>query len=388
MIIANYIPSLCIEVILLRMFRAVWHYLRHTDLYLLFLALCCTAYSLVLINSASQSTGSDRYVTIQAAAAGLGVVAFIIVSLVDVERLKRYWRLLLILNLAIQISVAVLGKDVGGNRSWIEIGSTGITIQPGEFGKIFFILTLAAHISFVMTHLNHWRTLLGLLLHVGAVTGAVVVGSQDMGVALSYLFIGVIMIFAAGLSVKWFAGGLVIVLSAVPFVWQILKEYQIDRILVLFDPDINPTVYDHTLQSKIAIGAGQFWGMGYMNGNQTQYSRLAAKRTDFIFAVAGEEFGFLGACLIIILLSLIILRLFYISFRADTIFNSVLAVGLGGMFLFQTFENIFMCLGMFPVIGLTLPLFSYGGSSTLTMYIALGIAAGVRMRAKPSWLTR
>ena len=88
------------------------------------------------------------------------------------------------------------------------------------------------------------------------------------------------------------------------------------------------------------------------------------------------------------LLGLLILRLFYISFRADTIFNSVLAVGLGGMFLFQTFENIFMCLGMFPVIGLTLPLFSYGGSSTLTMYIALGIAAGVRMRAKPSWLTR
>lgn len=373
--------------ILLHPFRAVWYYIRNTDLYLLFLALCCTGYSLVLINSATQSTGSDRYVTIQAAAAGIGVAAFIIISLIDVERLKRYWRLLLILNLAIQLSVLVLGKDVGGNRSWIELGA-GITIQPGEFGKIFFILTLAAHISFVMSHLNHWRTLLGLLIHVGASTGAVLVGSSDMGVALSYLFIGIIMIFAAGLSVKWFLGGLVIILSAVPFVWRILQDYQIDRILVLFDPAINPTVYDHTLQSKIAIGAGQFWGMGYMNGNQTQFSRLPAKRTDFIFSVGAEEFGFVGACLILALLGLLILRLFYISFRADTIFNSVLAVGLGGMFLFQTFENIFMCLGMFPVIGLTLPLFSYGGTSTVTMYTALGIAAGVRMRAKPSWLTR
>ena len=373
--------------ILLHPFRAVWHYIRNTDLHLLFLALCCTGYSLVLINSATQSTGSDRYVTIQAAAAGIGVAAFIIISLIDVERLKRYWRLLLILNLAIQLSVLVLGKDVGGNRSWIELGA-GITIQPGEFGKIFFILTLAAHISFVMSHLNHWRTLLGLLIHVGASTGAVLVGSSDMGVALSYLFIGIIMIFAAGLSVKWFLGGLVIILSAVPFVWRILQDYQIDRILVLFDPAINPTVYDHTLQSKIAIGAGQFWGMGYMNGNQTQFSRLPAKRTDFIFSVGAEEFGFVGACLILALLGLLILRLFYISFRADTIFNSVLAVGLGGMFLFQTFENIFMCLGMFPVIGLTLPLFSYGGTSTVTMYTALGIAAGVRMRAKPSWLTR
>ena len=375
------------EVIRLRPFRAIWHYIRHTDLYLLVLALCCTGYSLVLIRSATASTGSDRYVTIQAAAAGLGVVCFIIASLVDVERLKRYWRLLLILNIAIQLSVIVLGKDVGGNRSWIELGA-GITIQPGEFGKIFFILTLAAHISFVMSHLNHWRTLLGLLLHVGTATAAVLIGSSDMGVALSYLFIGIIMIFAAGLSVKWFLGGLVIILSAVPFVWRILQDYQIDRILVLFDPAINPVVYDHTLQSKIAIGAGQFWGMGYMNGNQTQFSRLPAKRTDFIFSVGAEEFGFIGACLILALLGLLILRLFYISFRADTIFNSVLAVGLGGMFLFQTFENIFMCLGMFPVIGLTLPLFSYGGTSTVTMYTALGIAAGVRMRAKPSWLTR
>ena len=373
--------------IFLRPFRAIWHYIRHTDLYLLVLALCCTGYSLVLIRSATASTGSDRYVTIQAAAAGIGVVCFIIASLVDVERLKRYWRLLLILNIAIQLSVIVLGKDVGGNRSWIELGA-GITIQPGEFGKIFFILTLAAHISFVMSHLNHWRTLLGLLIHVGASTGAVLVGSSDMGVALSYLFIGIIMIFAAGLSVKWFLGGLVIILSAVPFVWRILQDYQIDRILVLFDPAINPVVYDHTLQSKIAIGAGQFWGMGYMNGNQTQFSRLPAKRTDFIFSVGAEEFGFIGACLILALLGLLILRLFYISFRADTIFNSILAVGLGGMFLFQTFENIFMCLGMFPVIGLTLPLFSYGGTSTVTMYTALGIAAGVRMRAKPSWLTR
>ena len=373
--------------IFLRPFRAIWHYIRHTDLYLLVLALCCTGYSLVLIRSATASTGSDRYVTIQAAAAGLGVVCFIIASLVDVERLKRYWRLLLILNIAIQLSVIVLGKDVGGNRSWIELGA-GITIQPGEFGKIFFILTLSAHISFVMSHLNHWRTLLGLLIHVGAATGAVLIGSSDMGVALSYLFIGIIMIFAAGLSVKWFLGGAVIVLSSVPFVWRILQDYQIDRILVLFDPAINPTVYDHTLQSKIAVGAGQFWGMGYMNGNQTQFSRLPAKRTDFIFSVGAEEFGFIGACLILALLGLLILRLFYISFRADTIFNSVLAVGLGGMFLFQTFENIFMCLGMFPVIGLTLPLFSYGGTSTVTMYTALGIAAGVRMRAKPSWLTR
>ena len=188
------------EVIFLRPFRAIWHYIRHTDLYLLVLALCCTGYSLVLIHSASMSTGSDRYVTIQAAAAGIGVIAFIIASLVDVERLKRYWRLLLILNIAVQLSVIVLGKDVGGNRSWIELGA-GITIQPGEFGKIFFILTLAAHISFVMSHLNHWRTLLGLLVHVGAATGAVLIGSSDMGVAISYLFIGIIMIFAAGLSV-------------------------------------------------------------------------------------------------------------------------------------------------------------------------------------------
>ena len=200
------------------------------------------------------------------------------------------------------------------------------------------------------------------------------------------------MIFGAGISYKWILGGVVVALSAVPFIWQMLDENRLARILVLLDPSIDnlyqKDYYYQTAQSKIAIGAGQLSGSGYMKGLQTQYDKVPASHTDFIYTVAGEEFGFIGALLVLVLLALLILRLLYVSYRAGSLFSAVMTTGIAGMFLFQTFENIFMCLGMFPVVGLTLPLFSYGGSSVVTMYAALGVAAGVRMREKPSWLQR
>lgn len=127
-------------------------------------------------------------------------------------------------------------------------------------------------------------------------------------------------------------------------------------------------------------------GQGLTHGTMTQMQLVPENQTDYIFSVAGEELGFIGSILIVLLLTLLIVRLFYVSYRASTTFSALLAVGVGGMFLFQTFMNIFMNIGLLPVMGLTLPFFSYGGTSIMTMYAALGIAAGVRMREKPSWL--
>ena len=154
----------------------------------------------------------------------------------------------------------------------------------------------------------------------------------------------------------------------------------------LFDPSIDPQAALQTTYGKIAIGSGQLTGQGLTHGTMTQLQNVPENQTDYIFSVAGEELGFLGCIAIILLLSLLIARLFYVSYRASTPFSSLLAVGVAGMFLFQTFMNIFMNVGLLPVMGLTLPFFSYGGTSVLTMYAALGIAAGVRMREKPSWL--
>ncbi len=372
--------------------RSAAHYFKNTDLYLLFLALCCSAYGLVLVNSATAADAlHDRFILIQGIATIIGVFIFIIMSLIDLESIKRYWHVLLVFNVLLQLSMRFLGTNRGGNRSWITIGS--INVQPSELGKILFIVTFAAHLMLVFEEINRWQTLIQLGIHVMLLFGAIVLAQHDAGVGLGYILIAITMIFAAGISYKWVFGGLVFGLAAVPIAFQFLSGYRLARILVLLDPAIDnlypqKDYYYQTAQGKIAIGAGQFSGAGYMQGLQTQYGKVPVNESDFIYTVAGEEFGFVGALAIIILLALLVLRLFYISFRAGSTFSALLTVGIGGMLMFQSFQNILMCLGMFPVIGVTLPLFSYGGTSVVTMYAALGVAAGVRMRAKPSWLQK
>lgn len=376
----------------MRPLRSAAHYLKNTDLYLLILALCCSVYSLVLINSATaSSTAHDRFMLVQGVATVIGVVAFIVMSLIDLEDVKRYWRVLLLFNLCMQLSMFIVGQAVGGNRSWIAIGP--ITIQPGEIGKVLFIISFAAHLMQVYEEINRWQTLVQLGIHTLLPFGAILFAQHDAGVAMGYVLIALTMIFAAGISYKWVFGGMVLGLASVPIVFQFLSGYRLARILVLLDPSIdnlygNQDYYYQTAQSKIAIGAGQISGSGYMQGLQTQYGKVPVNESDFIYTVAGEEFGFIGALLVIVLLALLVLRLLYVSYRAGSTFSSLLTVGIVGLFMFQSFQNILMCLGMFPVVGVTLPLFSYGGTSVVTMYAALGVAAGVRMREKPSWLQK
>ena len=367
--------------------RSVFHYWKNTDLYLLLLAILCSCGSLALVYSTTFSSGSLTRFKVQLGAILLGIACFIIVSIVDLEGMARYWKWFYALNVILQLTLYTpFGYSEGGNHSWLRFGSIGI--QPAEIGKVIFICTFAAHLASVFDRLNHWRTLIPLGLHLGIMVGIIMVSSDDAGMALAYIAIAVIMLFAAGLSLKWFAGGLVLIVAAIPFIWRMMNSYQVSRILVLFDPSIDRDTYYQTLQSKIALGAGQLTGRGFLQGDQVQYGILPTSSTDFVFSSAGEEFGFVGCALFLTLLCLLILRLFYVSYTGATTFSTLVASGIAGMFLFQTFINVFMCLGMFPVIGLTLPLFSYGGSSVVTMYTALGLAAGVRMREKPSWLQR
>lgn len=368
----------------MRPFSSACHYLKHTDLYLLLISLVCSCFGLILIHSATLSSDTNRFLYVQSAAILIGICAFIVFSLFDWESLTPIWPWILGANVIFQCLLIPFGKNVGGNSSWIVLGP--ITIQPAELGKLLFIFTFAAHVSLVADHINYWKTLILLGFHTLLLMGIIMVTSSDMGMALAYMAICVVVLFAAGLSLKWFACGAVLTVAGIPFIWHFIQGYQKQRILVLFDPSINTDISYQTTQSKMAIGAGKMYGLGYMQGNVTQYGNLPAKRTDLIFSVAGEELGFVGCIAIIMLLCLLILRLFYVAFRANDTFSTLLVVGIAGMFLFQTFENIYMCIGLFPVMGLTLPFYSYGGSSIVTMYCAVGMAAGVRMRVKPSWL--
>ncbi|MGO5027554.1 FtsW/RodA/SpoVE family cell cycle protein [Candidatus Agathobaculum pullicola] len=372
-------------------FKTVTHYIKNTDLYLVILALVCSGYGMVMIYSATLNPvtvfdGSTRNLIIQGAAIIMGLCAFVVMSLIDLEGMSGWWKIFVLINIGLQFLLFTpLGMSVNGQRAWLDLGLT--SLQPGELGKLIFIFTLAAHISEIKDHISEWRGLFVIGLHTLIMMGAVVIASGDTGMAIQYFMIALIMLFAAGLSLKWLGAGLGLGIVSIPIIWNfILKDYQKTRILVLFDPSIDPNASMQATYGKIAIGSGQISGQGLTHGTMTQMQLVSENQTDYIFSVAGEELGFIGCMLIICLLGLLILRLFYVSYRASTMFSALLAVGVGGMFLFQTFMNIFMNVGLLPVMGLTLPFFSYGGTSVVTMYAALGIAAGVRMREKPSWL--
>lgn len=372
-------------------FKTVTHYLKNTDLYLMFLALICSGYGMVLIysatlNPASWQDGSTRNLFIQGAAILMGLAAFVIMSLIDLEAMSGWWKIFVLVNIGLQFLLFTpLGMEVNGQRAWLNLYVT--SLQPGELGKLIFIFTLAAHISEIKEHISEWRGLFVIGLHTLIMMGAVVISSGDTGMAIQYFMIALIMLFAAGLALRWLGVGIGLGIISIPILWNfVLQGYQKTRILVLFDPSIDPEASRQATYGKIAIGSGQVSGQGLTHGTMTQMQLVPENHTDYIFSVAGEELGLIGCLLIIGLLTLLIMRLFYVSYRASTMFSALLAVGVGGMFLFQVFMNIFMNVGLLPVMGLTLPFFSYGGTSVLTMYAALGIAAGVRMREKPSWL--
>ena len=335
------------------LFKSVAHYLKNTDLYLAVIAFICSGYGMALIYSATlnpvsiKDDGSTKNLYVQGAAILIGFGAFVLMSLIDLEGLRNRWKNFVIVNICLQLLLFTpLGMEVNGQRAWLNLGVT--SLQPGELGKLIFIFTMAAHISEVGEYISELRGLAVIALHTLIMMAAVVVSSGDSGMAIQYFMIAVIMLFAAGLSLKWIALGAGVAVASVPVLWNfVLKKYQITRILVLFDPSIDPQAALQTTYGKIAIGSGQFTGQGWTNGTMTQMQYVPENQTDYIFSVAGEELGFLGCMAIILLLSLLIARLFYVSYRASTPFSSLLAVGVAGMFLFQTF-----ILSLRPVIGL------------------------------------
>jgi rod shape determining protein RodA len=370
-----------------KIFREIKEYCRHADLALFLLALTCCLLGLVMIYSATFSYHSNRYLVVQTAAMGLGIFCYIVASLIDFENLSRFWKIFFVLNLLLQLTIIPFGSEGDtGNRSWIRFDSIGLGIQPAEFGKVIFIFTFAAHINRLKDKLNSLFSVAQLVVHFGVIVAAVYLPTKDLGMAVAYVLIFAVMMFSSGLNWKWVGGmGLAGVVS-IPILWNFLETYQRNRILVLFDPAIDESIYWQTGRSVLALGSGQLLGTGYLQGRQTQGNRLPAKYTDSIFSVIGEEFGFIGCCVVMILLAALVFRVFYDAAHCDSRFSYMMCAGIGSMFMVQIIINIGMCVGVAPVIGLTLPFFSYGGSSIVTVFGALGIVAGFVLRQRPAWL--
>ena len=352
--------------------------------WVLFIAtICLSVFGIVMIYSATRTWQSNANVIVQSGAMVIGCAAMLVTCFFDYEQLKNLVKPIYIFAVAILLLVLVFGVSGDwGARSWIRFGAIGI--QPSEIAKICFIVTFSCHLSKVHDDINKPLTILGLLLHIGVLVGLILL-QPDMGSVLVFLFMFICLMFVAKLSYKYILPIGVAGVASLPFIYKyVLSEYQQKRIQVFFNPNLDPRGRGYNvIQSKIAVGSGQLWGKGYLQGTQNQMGYLPTKYTDFIFSVISEEFGFIGALLVTAVLFFIIYKCFETAQKADNAFGRYICVGVGAMMLFHAFENIGMCIGLMPVTGIPLPFVSYGGTSLVVNMIAIGLVLSVSYHNKP-----
>ncbi len=351
--------------------------LKTIDIMLLLLVLAMTLMSIITLIGDKDSLRGTRRIFMQTGASVVGLCAVLFLCCLDYGLiLKRYFWVILGGSLFIMLVTVFFGEGYvadSTNRCWLFIG--GFSVQPSEFVKMAFILTLAKHLELVEEKIDHPLVLLLLLAHAGAVIGLVLL-TGDLGSGLIFIVILAVMFFVAGLSLWYFAGAFVLLIFAFPLLWTRLLPYQQNRILAGFQPEVDPTYAGYqALKSRQAIAAGGFRGAGLFGG--TYYKSVPAHVTDCFFSMVCEKFGFIGATIYIVLLLLLILRLLHIAQNANSRSGTFICVGVTALIIAQSVENIGMCLGVLPVVGITLPFLSYGGSSMLASYFYLGVVQSV-----------
>lgn len=370
-----------------RVLNAIWEYIKSVDKLLLSLCFAASGLSLVLLYSIIQNgfLSSKKLFIVQAVATLLGVIAAIIVSLIDYHILAKLWKiyapaaLILVLLTFTPLGITREGSD---DTAWLSLfGIT--TLQPSELLKIAFIFTFALHLERVRDEINKPLNILLLCLH-GAFPTCLIMLQGDFGSALVFLFIFIAMLFTAGISWKYVLAGLGTVAVAAPLVWYfVLPDYLQNRILIAFHPELDPMGTGfHQVQGRITLGAGQIFGRGLFSDNLYVPPEVY---NDFIFSYIGQTLGFVGCAAVVLLLSLICVKFLLVSRMSRDPLGCYLCVGVFAVFLFQTVVNIGMVLCLLPVIGITLPLISSGGTSVVTSYLAIGIVLSVyrQNRKKP-----
>lgn len=303
-----------------------------------------------------------------------GMIAFLVLDYRHLRMLA--WPLFVITVLALMATL-FWGKTIMGARRWLDLGL--FNFQSSEFAKISLLILAAKLLSRDQGKLG-WSQLL-LLSCIGLVPALLVIRQPDLGSALSLLLILGGMAMFRGIHGSVLKVAILAVPAAVPLGWRMLHDYQRQRILGFLDPANDPLGAGyHIIQSQIAVGSGQLWGRGFLEGTQSQLRFLPEKHTDFALAVFGEEWGFIGCLVLLVLLSLFLLSIIRTATEAKDGFGCYLAVGIFFYFFWQIFINIGMVLGMMPVVGIPLPLISYGGTSTMTSFCLIGLVLNVSMR--------
>ena len=360
---------------------------KKADWVLLILCLVTAGFGLIVIACATNAPkfeGNARYIIIQLVAIGLGVLMFALVTSIDVDVISEHRMAMLVFNTVLLLMLIPFGTDNNtGNRSWLDFPLLPVNIQPAEICKITYILIMASVMASHQNNISSIPSVMHMVLHLGLLVGLNMVLSSDAGVSLIFVYIFIGMAFGGGVSLWWFALAIGAIAAAIPVVWPLLGDYQRERILVLIDPTFDAQGIGARYHSKInlqSLTGGGLTGQGLFNGNRTQGGNLFAQHTDYIFSSIGEELGFFG-CVIVMLLELaIIARCVYVGVRCQDYMRRQICYGAASALMFQVMINVGMCIGVMPVIGLTLPLISYGGSSVVTIFAMLGLVSGAYAR--------
>ena len=350
---------------------------------------------MIYVASSGMSAGGwdiqspSRLLTIQLISTFLGLVAFVIFTVIDGDILGENWKLLCLLIGGLLFALVILGQDDGtGNKSWIRFGPIGI--QPSEFIKVMYIIVAAKQMSYLKEYkdINSLSSVVQMAGLVLVIFGVKMDDSSELGSAEVILCVYVTMLYDLGLRMYWFAAGGAAVAAAVPLLWNyFLKDYQKKRLIAPYDPlSVDPDGYGitwQTTQSKASLAAGRLTGVD----SEHATTIFTGKHTDFIFSCVGETLGMVGCIAVIVLLTIIIVHCVRVGLHSGRTFDMLICMGVAGSMTFQMFINVGMCIGITPVIGITLPFFSYGGSSMMAMLAAMGLVSGVKFKLKPKLFT-
>jgi rod shape determining protein RodA len=357
-------------------YKTVWQYI-HIDVTLLSLLLMLAAAGLFILYSAS---GQNLHtIEMQLARFLLAVGIMILIAQVSPSTLQRSAVWLYGIGISLLVVVLIIGHIGKGAQRWLNLGI--MHFQPAELLKLAIPLVLAWYYHKI--HLPiHFKSIL-IALPIIFIPAILTAKQPDLGTAILLVIAGTSVLFLAGLSYRIMISMLALITACVPFGWYILHDYQRQRVLTFLNPERDPlgTGY-HIIQSKIAIGSGGWFGKGWLNGTQSSLHFLPEHSTDFIFAVCGEELGFVGSLVLIIIFLLIVIRGLYITMHAQDTFSRLLAGSITLTFFISFFINMGMVTGVLPVVGIPLPLVSYGGSSMVTMMASFGILMSIQTHRK------
>lgn len=359
------------------------------DLFTVITALTASAYGLMLVYSATYSSLKDGEIISRQLIAMLitvtgGVVIALVLSVINYEFISKLWPIIAAGCVVLMIITFFFGTAPSARttaRSWLQIGS--FTLQSSEIMKVGFIISFSYHLDMVKGSINRIKTIIPLVIH-GLIPIALVILTGDAGSALIFLILFIGMLFMAKINIGYFVAGFCAIIVGFMVAWKtnLISGIQRQRIVALFYPEHYEDVMYQQNNAKIAIGSGGWFGQGFLHGRMTQNNLVPENQNDFVLSVAGEEFGFVGAMAVILLLAILIIRIFAAGLKARDNVGYLMCMGVGIMLLAQVFVNIGMELSLLPCIGITLPLFSSGGSSSLSIYLALGIVLSVYRYSK------